>query len=115
MPALFLGLETALITNPNTYTSSSNEVDPRNQQLRADLARLFSQRLHAEVPSETTDLFETGVLDSQRFVDLLLHIEQEFGIQVSIEQFEIENFRSIDSIANSILQQNLAHVAAYGS
>jgi len=103
------------------HNSSSTELSQGNRQLRAELVRLFSERLNAEVPSETTDLFETGVLDSQRFVELLLHIENEFGIQVSIEQFEIENFRSIDSITNSILQQKsrntdmLTQAAGYGS
>jgi len=74
--------------------------------VQAELTALFTERLNAEVPSETTDLFETGILDSQTFVELLLHIEQKFNTQILIDQFEIENFRSIDRIANLILQQN---------
>jgi acyl carrier protein len=53
------------------------------------------------VPFKTADLFEAGILDSQKFVELLLYIEQTFSIQILIE-----NFRSVDRIANLVLQHN---------
>ena len=46
---------------------------------------LFLSKLHIEVPSPETDLFEEGLLDSLRLVDVLLHIEQEFSVEVSLE------------------------------
>ena len=95
-----------MATRVNIDLASPNVASPEYQQVQTELAALFSERLNAEVPSDTTDLFETGILDSQRFVELLLHIEQKFNTQILIEQFEIENFRSIDRIANLILQQN---------
>jgi D-alanine--poly(phosphoribitol) ligase subunit 2 len=61
-----------------------------------------------EVTSEDTDLFESGILDSQRFVELLLHIEQQFGTHTTIEDFEIENFRSVSRIAALILKHRNA-------
>jgi len=93
---------TANIENPFL----PNKSDLECQRLQTELLRLFSERLDAEVPSNTTDLFETGILDSQRFVELLLHIEQKFDVEISIEQFEIANFRSIEGIANLILRHN---------
>lgn len=62
------------------------------------IARLFSEHLHIEVPSVDTDLFETGVLDSMAFVELLLHLEQQFGLKVSFEDIQIDHFRSIRKI-----------------
>jgi len=76
------------------------------RHLQAELIRLFCDRLNTEVPSPTTDLFETGILDSQTFVELLLHIEERFIIHILVEQFEIANFRSIEGIANLILQHD---------
>ena|SRR5438067_6513615 len=75
------------------------------EHLKATLADLFFHELNVNVPSTTADLFETGVLDSQRFVELLLHLEQRFGTQINIEDFEIENFRSIENIAGVILER----------
>jgi methoxymalonate biosynthesis acyl carrier protein len=76
------------------------------EEIRNRLSVLFSEVLHVDVPSADTDLFETGILDSQRFVELLLHIEQSFKTHIDIQDFEIENFRCIEKIATLILQHN---------
>jgi acyl carrier protein len=66
------------------------------------IARLFEEKLHVEIPSAETDLFETGAVDSMAFVELLLQLEEEFGIKVSFDDLELENFRSIRKIAEFI-------------
>ena len=76
------------------------------QTVQTRLSVLFAEVMHVEVPSVDTDLFDTGILDSQRFVELLLHIEQNFNTRIDIEDFEIENFRCIEKIATLILQRN---------
>jgi acyl carrier protein len=68
------------------------------------LQALFSQVLLAGTPEVETDLFETGILDSQRFVELLLQIETQFNSHIDLEHFEIENFRCIAMIATLILK-----------
>ena len=75
------------------------------QIIQSRLSSLFSEVLHVEIPSIDTDLFESGVLDSQRFVELLLHIEQNFNTRIDVGDFEIENFRCIDKIAGLIFEQ----------
>jgi acyl carrier protein len=69
-----------------------------HESIKASLAGLFSE-MHIEVPSFETDLFDSGILDSQRLVELVFQIEQKFQMQVDIEDFEIENFRCIETIA----------------
>ncbi len=66
------------------------------------LTKLFLEEMNVEVPSVETDLLETGVLDSLRFVELLMHLENEFGIVVSLEDLEIDHFRSIARIADLV-------------
>jgi methoxymalonate biosynthesis acyl carrier protein len=70
--------------------------------LRTDIADLFSEQLGLSVPSADADLFETGILDSMSFVELLLQIETAFGLALSLGDIEFENFRSIDRIAEFI-------------
>jgi methoxymalonate biosynthesis acyl carrier protein len=67
------------------------------------IAGWFLRSLNVEIPSPETDLFETGVLDSLAFVELVLHLEQEFGVTVALEHVEIDNFRSVERIATFLL------------
>ncbi|MBI4638172.1 MAG: acyl carrier protein [Candidatus Rokubacteria bacterium] len=74
--------------------------------VRRRIADLFEKRLHLTVPSEETDLFTSGVMDSLMFVDLLVRLEEEFGIRTTVEDLEIERFRSIARIAEFMLSGN---------
>jgi len=67
--------------------------------LLARITRLFEDRLQVVVPSADTDLFETGALDSLSFVDLLLEIEREFGLRVSLDRVELGAFQTLSRIA----------------
>jgi methoxymalonate biosynthesis acyl carrier protein len=80
--------------------------DTDQKKIQTRLSVLFSEVLHVDVPSVDTDLFNTGILDSQRFVELLLFIEQNFETHIDVQDFEIENFRCIEKIAALILQHN---------
>lgn len=77
--------------------------DARREAIERNLFALFSDVFNIEVPSPSADLFETGILDSQLFVELLLEIEQQFGARILIEDFEFDNFRCIEKIVALIL------------
>jgi acyl carrier protein len=61
--------------------------------------RLFGDELSIDVASPTTDLIETGLLDSLALVELIAAIEQEFQLDVALDALEIDAFRSVESIA----------------
>ena len=67
--------------------------------IQSRIAALFLEKLNLEVPSTEIDLLETRIIDSLAFVELLLQVEQEFGFQISIDEFEMDHFRSIAKIA----------------
>ena len=69
------------------------------------LTELFAKKLNLEVSSVNTDLVETGLLDSLALVELLAQLEETFSVSVSIDDLELENFRSIASIAGFISQR----------
>ena len=75
---------------------------PGSRDLEDQLSRLFAEQLHVEVPSVETDLIETGLVDSLTFVEFLAQLEAGFGIQVSLEDLEIDRFRTISRIAGFI-------------
>jgi acyl carrier protein len=66
------------------------------------IAAIFAGALHLEVPDHDTDLFETGVLDSLAFVELLLQLELEFGVTTTVDDLDVETFRSIACIAEFV-------------
>lgn len=70
------------------------------------IADLFVGKLGLDIPSRQTDLFDTGALDSMAFVELLALLEEEFGIEVSLDDLEIDNFRSVERIAAFVVSRN---------
>src|SRR5262245_47167643 len=73
--------------------------------LRERIAAIFVEKLQIAVPSAETDLLETGILDSLQLVDLILTLETEFGIRISLDSLDLESFRSISRIADLIESQ----------
>lgn len=66
------------------------------------LNALFLEQLSIEVPDPDTDLIESGTLDSMKLVELLVQIEQHFGLRVELEQIEIDDLRTVRGIARMI-------------
>jgi D-alanine--poly(phosphoribitol) ligase subunit 2 len=63
------------------------------------VAALFPARLSVERPHPDADLFELGVLDSLAFVQLLVALEEEFDVRVSLDNVDVDMFRSVGKIA----------------
>ena len=76
------------------------------------LTELFVRKLNLEVPSVETDLVGTGLLDSLALVELLAQLEETFGVSISTDDLELENFRSIASIAGFVNQRTTMVKAA---
>jgi len=72
---------------------------PDSNKLAHQISALFAEKLHRQVPSLDTDLIDTGLVDSLTFVEFLAQLEQEFGVQVSLEDLEIDHFRTVTRIA----------------
>ncbi len=70
--------------------------------LISQLNALFLDQLSIEVPGPDTDLIETGMIDSMKLVELLVQIEQQFGLRIELEQIEIDDLRSVRGIARMI-------------
>jgi acyl carrier protein len=67
--------------------------------------RLVAEKMHRELPSIDTELLDSGLIDSLALVDLLMHIETEFGVRIALDNLELDKFRSIATIAELIAEQ----------
>ncbi|MCI0664375.1 MAG: acyl carrier protein [Acidobacteria bacterium] len=66
------------------------------------ITHLLSEKVHIKPPSLEADLLESGLLDSLTLVELMSSLEEQFGIRISFDEIEIENFRSVKNIAEFV-------------
>jgi acyl carrier protein len=72
---------------------------PANPELTERIGRLIRQTLSVEIPAPDTDLIESGLIDSLALVSLIAEIEGEFGFELPLDDFDVDNFRSVDRMA----------------
>jgi len=70
-----------------------------SSSLTDQICDLFESELDVDVPDLTTDLLEAGLLDSMVFVDLIMHLETTFLIEVPVAELEFDQFRTVNGIA----------------
>lgn len=70
--------------------------------ITAALLEILNHDMGLAVASPDTDLFESGILDSFSLVNLLLHIETRFNVTVSLEQLNLDSFRSVGAMTGFI-------------
>jgi D-alanine--poly(phosphoribitol) ligase subunit 2 len=71
-------------------------------KLQRQIVDIFAERLETKVPGENVDLLETGLVDSVKIVELVLELEQRFGVSLPFEDLEIEDFRTVAKLAECI-------------
>jgi methoxymalonate biosynthesis acyl carrier protein len=73
--------------------------------LQHGIISIFEQKLNVIVLSPTDDLFASGSLDSLLFAEFLSQLEVAYEIPIHLEDFELENFQSVDRIAAFVAQR----------
>lgn len=56
----------------------------------------------SEPPAADVDLIDDGLLDSLGLISLITDIEQEFGFELPLDDFDIEAFRTPAAIASFV-------------
>jgi acyl carrier protein len=80
----------------------------KNTVTHAQIERLLSERVHIQAPSVDTDLMEAGLLDSLTLVELMSSLEEEFGIAISFDEIELDNFRTVARITEFVRERSSA-------
>ena len=71
-------------------------------ELTERVSRIFVEALNIQVPSEDTDLIESGYIDSLALVELLFAIEREFSVTVPLDELDIDDFRNLRRISELV-------------
>ncbi|GAB4194978.1 MAG: hypothetical protein OHK0022_11380 [Roseiflexaceae bacterium] len=71
--------------------------------------RSFLQRSVPNMPlQDDTDIFAAGWVNSLFAMQLVLFVENEFGVSVGDEDLDIDNFRSVSAISSLIERKQAA-------
>ena len=82
-----------------------------SQQFQRDLAG-FVQALAPEYAAQirsTTRLFESGIVDSYKVLELILYLETALRIRIPDENVTLDNFRSIRAMTNAFWKPDKAN------
>jgi D-alanine--poly(phosphoribitol) ligase subunit 2 len=74
----------------------------QQHQLQQQIIEIFSERFETRLASDDVDLLETGLVDSVKIVQLVLELEQRFGVSLPFEELEIDDFRTVLRLAERI-------------
>lgn len=84
-----------MITSPEQHRT------PQREGVEASVHRIFRDSLELDVDVDT-DVIAEGMLDSLAFVQLLLALEEEFGVKVDLADLELDDFNSVASVARLV-------------
>lgn len=67
--------------------------------LEQQIADIVRDVLQIDVASPGDDLMATGMFDSLAVVSLIAEIETTLGIELPLDEFEVDSFRTVERIA----------------
>jgi acyl carrier protein len=68
-------------------------------ELERRVVSLIADALQIEPPSSAADLIDLGLLDSLGIVTLLAEIEAAFRVELPLDDFDVDSFRTVERIA----------------
>ncbi len=71
------------------------------ENITTDLIIYFNSFYKDDLTSDD-NLFETGALDSTGVMDLIIFIQEKFGVTIEVEEVIEENFESIRAVEKMI-------------
>ena len=78
------------------------------ETIASDIGKIFREKLNIQVDDPTMDLFDSGLVDSLAFVDLVAALETEFDTQIDLLDVDLEDFQSIQAIAGFVAKRKTA-------
>lgn len=75
-----------------------------NARIQAFLRKRFQNYEFAD----DQDIFATGVVNSLFAMQLVMFVEKEFGIEVGDEDLTLDNFRTVDAMAQLVQRKAAA-------
>jgi acyl carrier protein len=85
-----------------------------SDRIEQSIIGFLRDRFGVDVADPSTDLIESGLLDSAMVVDLVLYLEEHFAVTVALEDLEFENFATVRNIAGFVAGRQPAEASVGG-
>jgi methoxymalonate biosynthesis acyl carrier protein len=82
---------------------STSTTERPAQSIKENLLAFLRQRTKRAVTTDT-DLFASGLVSSLFALELVVHVESEFGVTVEGAHLRLDNFRTVDAMTELILR-----------
>jgi acyl carrier protein len=80
-----------------------------HKSIEEGLLQWYRNRIRTREPITTeTDLLDGGYLDSLMLMELVVTLEEQYGVSVGSDEVSPQNFRSIRSLASFVIQRSAA-------
>jgi acyl carrier protein len=78
---------------------------PSHSELVDIVTAILRDCLHTEIEHRGVDLISNGLVDSFALVELLLELERVLDIRLALDELEVDDFRSAESVARFVQAQ----------
>jgi len=75
--------------------------------IREFMSRTFLFEFGADVRDDT-DLFETGLIDSYGFIELVKFLEQTYGVELSVDDLASTDMATLEGITRLVAERRVA-------
>jgi methoxymalonate biosynthesis acyl carrier protein len=82
---------------------------------REKIRAFIIQSLQLKDIEDDDNMFEAGLVHSLFAMQIIIFIEKEFGIELELDQVQLENLASIDAITELVETSSVPAVAQGGS
>jgi methoxymalonate biosynthesis acyl carrier protein len=86
----------------NAVTQSSDE------EVKGIIRNFLVRSINIPEIGDEEDLFETGLVNSLFAVQLTTFIEKKFGLEITADDLDIQNFKSLSAAASFVLRKRSA-------
>ncbi|MEU6371382.1 acyl carrier protein [Streptomyces sp. NPDC046931] len=76
---------------------------------KAAIREFIIENISESTVGDDEDIFERGLVRSMFVMQLVLFVEQEFGVSITGEDLQFDNFRTVDRI-DELVSRKLATV-----
>jgi acyl carrier protein len=84
---------------------------PDPKQVKETVRTFINNSVNIEALGDDENLFETGIVNSLFAVQLMTFVERKYGIEIGMDDLDIENFKSVSATAAFIAKKTASPAA----
>jgi acyl carrier protein len=81
------------------------------------LEQELTQKIHGYIAEHVdesfdndTEIFEEGIVNSLFAIQLMTFLEKEFAIKITMDDLDMDNYKSVNAIAKFVLNKKLVEI-----